>query len=123
MQNGIKKGYFTEQKKSKNYNKNWRNENYEKEKRDMTILKEMEKREKKRMDEIRKNNNNKNIINYEEFDLKENEELPEGIVDIKIKRKNITDSDGNPAVEIIKTITYEDGSVQNIIKREVCNEA
>ena len=41
----------------------------------------------------------------------------------KIKRKNITDSDGNPAVEIIKTITYEDGSVQNIIKREVCNEA
>ena len=123
VQNGIKKGYFTEQKKSKNYNKNWRNENYEKEKRDMTILKEMKKREKKRMDEIRKNNNNKNIINYEEFDLKENEELPEGIVDIKIKRKNITDSDGNPAVEIIKTITYEDGSVQNIIKREVCNEA
>ena len=122
VQNGIKKGYFTEQKKSKNYNKNWKNENYEKEKRDMTILKEMEKHEKKRMNEIKKNNN-KNKKNFSEFDLNENEELPEGIIDIKIKRKNITDSDGNPAVEIIKTITYEDGSIQNIIKREICNEA
>ena len=123
VQNGIKKGYFTEQKKKKKYNNNWKNENIEKEKRDMTILKEMERHEKKRMDEIKKNNKKNNKINFSEFDLNENEELPEGIIDIKIKRKNITDSDGNPAVEIIKTITYEDGSVQNIIKREILNEA
>ena len=123
VQNGIKKGYFTEQKKKKKYNNNWKNENIEKEKRDMTILKEMERHEKKRMDEIKKNNKKNNKINFSEFDLNENEELPEGIIDIKIKRKNITDSDGNLAVEIIKTIIYEDGSVQNIIKREILNEA
>lgn len=115
VQNGVKKGYFTEQRKVNNYNKSWKNENAEKEKRDMAFLKDMERREKQRMKNSGKYaNRNKNI---EQLD--ENEELPEGVVDIKIKRKNIVDSDGNPAVEIIKTITYEDGSVQNIVKRQI----
>ena len=113
VQNGVKKGYFTEQRKIKNYDKSWRNENAEKEKRDMTILKDMERREKERMYKINKNENKKNIERSED-----NDELPEGVVDIQVKRKNIVDSEGNPAVEIIKTITYEDGSVQNIVRRQ-----
>ena len=114
VQNGVKKGYFTEQRKIKNYDKSWRNENAEKEKRDMTILKDMERREKERMYKINKNENKRNIEKSED-----NDELPEGVVDIQVKRKNIVDSEGNPAVEIIKTITYEDGSVQNIIRRQI----
>ena len=113
VQNGVKKGYFTEQRKIKNYDKSWRNENAEKEKRDMTILKDMERREKERIYRINKNENKRNIERSED-----NDELPEGVVDIQVKRKNIVDSEGNPAVEIIKTITYEDGSVQNIVRRQ-----
>ena len=113
VQNGVKKGYFTEQRKMKNYDKSWRNENAEKEKRDMTILKDMERREKERMYKINKNENKRNI------ERSEDDELPEGVVDIQVNKKNIVDSEGNPAVEIIKTITYEDGSVQNIIRRQI----
>ena len=97
----------------KNYDKSWRNENAEKEKRDMTILKDMERREKERMYKINKNENKRNI------ERSEDDELPEGVVDIQVNKKNIVDSEGNPAVEIIKTITYEDGSVQNIIRRQI----
>ena len=111
--NGVKKGYFTEQKKFKNYNESWKNENEEKEKRDMTILKDMEKKEKERMDRINKSANKSNLEKSQD-----SIELPEGVVDIQIKRKNIVDSEGKPAVEIIKSITYEDGSVQNIISRQ-----
>ena len=118
VQNGIKKGYFTEQKNYKNYDKNWKNENAEKEKRDITILKDMEKKEKQRMNNINKSNKKNNS----QFDLDPNEEIPEGVVDIKVERKNIIDSNGKPAVEIKKTLTYEDGSVQNIIRKEIPNE-
>ena len=116
VENGIKKGYFKEQKNK--YDKNWKNENIEKEKRDMAILKDMEKNEKQRMNYNKKNNKNNNS----QYDLDPNEEIPEGVVDIKVERKNIIDSDGKPAVEIKKTLTYEDGSVQNIIRKEVINE-
>ena len=118
-QNGVKKGYFTEQKKIGNYNASWKNENVEKEKRDLTILKDMERREKEKTNRVGKSNykNQKNLEQSEDY-----EELPEGAVDIQIKRKNITDSEGNPAVEIIKTITYEDGSVQNIIRRQIVDK-
>ena len=118
VQNGIKKGYFTEQKNYKNYDKNWKNENAEKEKRDITILKDMEKKEKQRMNNINKSNKKNNS----QFDLDPNEEIPEEVVDIKVERKNIIDSNGKPAVEIKKTLTYEDGSVQNIIRKEIPNE-
>ena len=116
VENGIKKGYFKEQKNK--YDKIWKNENIEKEKRDMAILKDMEKNEKQRMNYNKKNNKNNNS----QYDLDPNEEIPEGVVDIKVERKNIIDSDGKPAVEIKKTLTYEDGSVQNIIRKEVINE-
>ena len=118
MQNGVKKGYFKEQKNLKNYDKNWKNENAEKEKRDMAKLKDMEKNEKNRINYIK--NNNK--INNSQYDLDPNEEIPEGVVDIKVERKNIIDSNGKPAVEIKKTLTYEDGSVQNIIRKEVIKD-
>ena len=118
VQNGVKKGYFKEQKNLKNYDKNWKNENAEKEKRDMAILKDMEKNEKNRINYIK--NNNK--INNSQYDLDPNEEITEGVVDIKVERKNIIDSNGKPAVEIKKTLTYEDGSVQNIIRKEVIKE-
>ena len=118
VQNGIKKGYFKEQKNFKNSDKNWKNENAEKEKRDMTILKDMEKKEKQRMNNIKKSNKKDNS----QLDLDPNEEIPEGVVDIKVERKNIIDSNGKPAVEIKKTLTYEDGSVQNIIRKEAINE-
>ena len=111
--NGVKKGYFTEQKKFKNYNESWKNENEEKEKRDMTILKDMEKREKERIERVNKSANKSNLEKSQD-----SIELPEGVVDIQIKRKNVVDSEGKPAVEIIKSITYEDGSVQNIISRQ-----
>ena len=115
VQNGVKKGYFKEHKNLKNYNNSWRNENAEEEKRDiLAILKEMEKREKERNKNIGKKGKNKNFEYFEG-----NEELPEGVVDIQVKRKNIIDSDGKPAIEITKTITYEDGSVQNIVRRQV----
>ena len=112
--NGVKKGYFTEQKKFKNYNNSWKNENAEKEKRDMIILKDMEKREKERMNNIKKSGTKSNLEQSQDSN-----ELPEGVVDIQIKRKDIVDSDGKPAIEIIKSITYEDGSVQNIISRQI----
>ena len=118
VQNGIKKGYFKEQKKFKNSDKNWKNENAEKEKRDMTILKDMEKKEKQRMNYIKKSNKKDNS----QPDLDPNEEIPEGVVDIKVEKKNIIDSNGKPAVEVKKTLTYEDGSVQNIIRKEAINE-
>ena len=118
VQNGIKKGYFKEQKNFKKYDKNWKNENAEKEKRDMAILKDMEKQEKQRMNYIKKSNKKDNS----QLDLDPNEEIPEGVVDIKVERKNIIDSNGKPAVEIKKTLTYEDGSVQNIIRKEAINE-
>ena len=118
VQNGIKKGYFKEQKNFKNYDKNWKNENAEKEKRDMAILKDMEKQEKQRMNYIKKSNKKDNS----QLDLDPNEEIPEGVVDIKVERKNIIDSNGKPAVEVKKTLTYEDGSVQNIIRKEAINE-
>ena len=60
--------------------------------------------------------------NNSRYDLDPNEEIPEGVVDIKVERKNIIDSNGKPAVEIKKTLTYEDGSVQNIIRKEIINE-
>ena len=118
VQNGIKKGYFKEQKNFKNSDKNWKNENAEKEKRDMSILKDMEKKEKQRMNYIKKSNKKDNS----QLDLDPNEEIPEGVVDIKVERKNIIDSNGKPAVEIKRTLTYEDGSVQNIIRKEAINE-
>ena len=118
VQNGIKKGYFKEQKNFKNSDKNWKNENAEKEKRDMSILKDMEKKEKQRMNYIKKSNKKDNS----QLDLDPNEEIPEGVVDIKVERKNIIDSNGKPAVEVKKTLTYEDGSVQNIIRKEAINE-
>ena len=118
VQNGIKKGYFKEQKNFKNSDKNWKNENAEKEKRDMSILKDMEKKEKQRMNYIKKSNKKDNS----QLELDPNEEIPEGVVDIKVERKNIIDSNGKPAVEIKKTLTYEDGSVQNIIRKEAINE-
>jgi hypothetical protein len=118
VQNGVKKGYFTEQKNYKNYDKNWKNENAEKEKRDITILKNMEMKERERMNNINKSNKK----NISQFGLDTNEEIPEGVVDIKVERKNIIDSNGKPAVEVKKTLTYEDGSVQNIIRIEAANE-
>ena len=118
VQNGIKKGYFKEQKNFKNSDKNWKNENADKEKRDMAILKDMEKQEKQRMNYIKKSNKKDNS----QLDLDPNEEIPEGVVDIKVERKNIIDSNGKPAVEVKKTLTYEDGSVQNIIRKEAINE-
>ena len=80
----------------------------------MIILKDMEKREKERMNNIKKSGTKSNLEQSQDSN-----ELPEGVVDIQIKRKNIVDSDGKPAIEIIKSITYEDGSVQNIISRQI----
>ena len=119
VQNGRKKGYFTEEKTLKNYNKSLKNENAEKEKRDMIILKDLEKLEKERMNTLYKDRyktyNNKNNTS---IDFCENGELPEGVEEIRTKRKNIIDSNGKPAVEVIKTVKYEDGSMQNLVNYE-----
>ena len=128
--NGIKRGYFIEKEdKNRNkYNKERENEYIEKEKRDMKILKEMEKKEKERM----KNNKIKEIPlklkgkkdddEKEYFDKSqekdENMELPEDAINIDVQHKTITDENGEPKLEITKTITYKDGSIQQFIESQ-----
>ena len=135
--NGIKRGYFIEKEENKENkgNKYNKNEYIEKEKRDMKILKDMERKEKERIQNENKKKRIKeipiklkgkkgenddreyleedNTMNYEE----ENNNLPEGAVDMQIQQKTITDSNGEPVLEITKTITYEDGSVQKIVDK------
>ena len=131
--NGVKRGYFIEKEENigNNINKERENERIEKEKRDMKILKEMERKEKERLQrEYNKKrikeipiklkgkkeemgeseySDDRNIEHDEEVDL------PEGAVDMQVQQKTITDSNGEPALEITKTITYEDGSVQKFV--------
>jgi hypothetical protein len=132
--NGLKKGYYIEEEE-KNGNKYIIDDKIlEKEKKDMKILKEMERREKERIEREKykkgikqipiKINGKKSEIgeaeNLDEIDNTEKDEkanLPEGAVGMKVQQRTITDSNGEPVVEIIKTITYEDGSVQKIIDK------
>ena len=58
-----------------------------------------------------------NLDEIDNTEKDENANLPEGAVGMKVQQKTITDSNGEPVVEIIKTITYEDGSVQKIIDK------
>ena len=132
--NGLKKGYYIEEEE-KNGNKYIIDDKtLEKEKKDMKILKEMERKEKERIASEKykkgikqipiKINGKKSEIGEAEYlneidntEKDENENLPEGAVKVEVQKKNITDSNGEPVVEITKTIIYEDGSVQKIIEK------
>ena len=48
----------------------------------------------------------------EQYDVDPNAELPEGAVGMHVKHKTITDSNGEPSISVTKTITYPDGSQQ-----------
>ena len=139
--NGIKRGYFVEKEENVNIeNKNYinkkenvkeRNERIEKEKRDMKILKDMEIKEKERIEKEKYNKKRIKEIpiklkGKKEFDQNEyfddeqcevdpNAELPEGAVGMHVQQKTITDSKGEPTLEITKTITYPDGSIQQFV--------
>ena len=137
--NGIKRGYYIE-KEEKKGNKNKEKEYIEKEKRDMKILKDIEKKEKER---IQKENNKKKIkeipiklkgkkIENDEREnqgedytytyIEDNHNLPDGAIEMQVQQKTITDSNGEPVLEITKTITYEDGSVQKIVDKQPIEE-
>ena len=114
MKNGIKKGYYIEKEKFKNLNFN--NENSEKEKRDLAILKEMEKKENERKKNLNKKENKSdneglNILDYFDND--------EGIVDIKIIKKEKIDSKGRNVVDITKNLFYDDGKIRNVTVRKI----
>ena len=113
VKNGIKKGYYIEKEKFKNLNFN--NENSEKEKRDLAILKEMEKKENERKKNLNKKENKSdneglNILDYFDND--------EGIVDIKINKEEKIDSKGRNVVDITKNLFYDNGKVRNVTVRK-----
>ena len=132
--NGIKRGYFVEKEENvekKNYIENEKyKERIEKEKRDMKILKDMERKEKERIEKEKYNKKKikeipiklKGKKEFDENEYFDNEqyddpkaELPEGAVGMHVQQKTITDSNGEPKVEITKTITYQDGSIQQFV--------
>ena len=142
--NGIKRGYFLEKEENvnfeaKNYinnkeNEKEREERIEKEKRDMKILKEMERKEKEKIEKEKYNYYNKKRIKEipiklrgkkefdeneyfddEQFDIDPNADLPEGAVRMHVQQKTITDSNGEPTLEVTKTITYPDGHIQQFV--------
>lgn len=133
---GIKKGYYIEEEEKNGGRYFLDKEKIEKEKEDMKILKEMEKKEKgrianekykKKIKEIPIKINRKigEINEKEYFDEEQKErnyDMPDGAIDIREERKTITDSNGEPVLEITKTITYEDGSVQKFVDRQGVGE-
>ena len=61
-------------------------------------------------------------ISEDLYEKEEDMELPEGASTMQVRQKTITDSKGNPALIIKKTITYEDGSVKTIIEKKPLNK-
>ena len=135
--NGIKKGYFIE-KEEKNGNKSikGRENNYyiEKDKRDMELLKDMERKEKERIERENKRKRIKEVpiklkgkrneMNEREYFEEEqseryvNAELPEDAIGMRVQQKTVTDSYGKPMLEVTKTITYNDGSIQKFVNKK-----
>ena len=128
--NGIKRGYFIEKEdNSRNkYNKEREKEYKEKEKRDMEILKEMEKKERERMKsnkikEIPLKLKTKKVMDERGYidevqEKDENIELPEDALKYDVQHKTITDENGEPKLEIKKTIQYKDGSLQQFFESQ-----
>ena len=125
---GKKTGYYKERHEvnGNKYAKGREQEYIEKEKRDMKILKDMEKKEKERI--LNENKKIKKIPiklkgkkgereSYNNLQRRY-EGLPEGAIEVKVKQKTITDSNGVPVIEITKTIIFEDGSVQKIVDKQ-----
>ena len=99
-QNGIKRGYFIE-KEEKNGNKYIiRNA---KEEKDLNILKDLEGNEMRR------------------FEGEVPPELQDGVISIKISKKEKKDLKNVQVLEITKTITYKDGTVKNVVEYQPLN--
>ena len=128
--NRIKRGYYIEKEENRgNIDTKWRRqEHIEKEKRDMQILKDMEKKEKER---IQKEKNNKRIKEIpiklkgkkgeddgREYFEEDANSILDGAYEMKVQRKPITDWKGKPAIEIKSKITYDDGSVQQFVDNQ-----
>jgi len=52
------------------------------------------------------------------YEKEEDMELPENAVSMQVKQKTITDSNGELALIIKKTISYEDGTKKTIIEKK-----
>ncbi len=72
--------------------------------------------------DYRAKRNPKYKISEDMYEKEEDMELPEGASTMQVRQKTITDSKGNPALIIKKTITYEDGSVKTIIEKKPLNK-
>lgn len=134
--NGIKKGYYIEEEEKNGGRYILDKEKIEKEKIDMKKIKKMEEGEIKRIANEKYKKKIKEIpikikgrisdINEKEYFDEEqkggNYDIPDGAIDIREERKTITDANGEPVLEIIKTITYEDGSVQKFVDRQAFGE-
>ena len=60
----------------------------------------------------------KNKISEDIYEKEEDMELPENATSMQVKQKTITDSNGELALIIKKTITYEDGTKKTIIEKK-----
>ena len=60
----------------------------------------------------------KNKIKEDIYEKEEDMELPENAVSMQVKQKTITDSNGELALIIKKTISYEDGTKKTIIEKK-----
>ena len=97
----------------------------------MKILKDMEKKEKERIEKQKYDRNRikeipiklkgkkdfdeNEYFDDEQYDVDPNVELPEGAVGMHVQSKTITDSNGEPSIAITKIITYPDGSIQQFV--------
>ena len=72
--------------------------------------------------EFREEKRKKNIIPEDVYENEEEMELPEGAANMKVKQKVIKESNGELALIIRKTITYEDGTVKTLIEKKPINQ-
>ena len=72
--------------------------------------------------DFREEKKKKNKIPEDIYEKEEDMDLPEDATSMQVKQKVITDSNGEPALIIRKTITYEDGTVKTLIEKKPINK-
>ena len=72
--------------------------------------------------DFREEKKKKNKIPEDIYEKEEDMDLPDDATSMQVKQKVITDSNGEPALIIRKTITYEDGTVKTLIEKKPINK-
>ena len=72
--------------------------------------------------DYREEKKKKNKISEDFYEKEEDMDLPDGAVNMQVKQKVVTDSKGEPALIIRKTITYEDGTIKTLIEKKPINK-